>query len=46
MSPPQKVDFLGPKLLPKNVTFVIFEPEQRGIFMRVNATSLVTRLYP
>ena len=44
--PPQKVDFFGPKPSPKNVTFVIFRPDRRGIFMRVNATSLVTRLYP
>ena len=44
--PPQKSCFLGPKLPPQNVTFVIFGPEQRGVFMRVNATSQITRLYP
>ena len=46
MSPPQKVVFLGPKLSLKNVTFVIYGPDSDGVFMRVNSTFPVSRVYP
>ena len=44
--PLQKNRFLGPKLSPQNVTFAIFGPEQRGVFMSVDSTSPDSRVYP
>ena len=44
--PPPKVDVFGPELTPKNVILVIYPPDSDGVFTCVNATSLVTRLYP
>ena len=44
--PPKKVVFLGPKLSLKNVKFAIYEPDSDGIFMRVNSTFPISRVYP
>ena len=44
--PLQKIDVFGPELTPKNVTLVNYWPDSDGVFTCVNATSLVTRLYP
>ena len=43
---PPKFVFLGSKLSLKNVTFVIYGPDSDGIFMRVNSTFPVSRVYP
>ena len=44
--PPQKSCFLGSKLSPQNVTFAIFGPEPRGVFMSVDSTFPDSRVYP